>query len=59
MPSSKAMENKTLTAQCANPECGARKSTELMVGVNVGRIGYRRQITICAACADKGWRPKH
>jgi hypothetical protein len=53
------MENKTLTAQCANPECGARKSTELMVGVNVGRIGYRRQITICAACADKGWRPKH
>jgi hypothetical protein len=53
------MENKTLIARCANPECNAQLSTEVMVGVTVGRTGYWRQITICAACADKGWRPKN
>jgi len=57
VPSSKAMENKTLTATCANPTCGTRASTELMVSVRVGRPGYRRQVTMCAACAEKGWQP--
>jgi hypothetical protein len=57
MPSTKAMENKTLAAQCANPECAKRESTELMVGVSIGPPGRRRQITICSACAAKGWRP--
>ncbi len=51
------MENKTLTSRCANPACGKQQSTELMVGLSVGRIGQRRQITICAACAEAGWRP--
>jgi hypothetical protein len=51
------MENKTLTATCANPECGKRQSTEMMVGVSVGRAGHWRQITICKACADAGWHP--
>jgi hypothetical protein len=57
MPSSKAMENKTLTSRCANPACGTQQSTELMVGLAVGPMGRRRQITVCAACADQGWRP--
>jgi hypothetical protein len=57
MPSSKAMENKTLTAACANPGCGKRQSTELMVGITVGAMGRRRQIAVCAACAESGWRP--
>jgi hypothetical protein len=59
MPSLKAMENKTLTAECANPECNTRASTELMVGVTVGRVGQWRQATICQSCAEKGWRPEH
>lgn len=57
MPSSKAMDNKTLTARCANPACGARQSTELMVGVVTGPMGRRRQVALCATCADAGWRP--
>jgi hypothetical protein len=58
MPSSKAMENKTLAARCANPACGKQASTELMVGLTVGPMGRRRQITVCAACAAQGWRPE-
>ncbi len=58
MPSIKAMENKTLTARCANPACGKQHSTELMVGVTVGPIGRRKQITVCAACTEAGWRPE-
>jgi hypothetical protein len=57
MPSSKAMENKTLAARCANPECGKTQSTELMVGMVVGPIGRRRQVAVCPACLEKGWRP--
>jgi hypothetical protein len=57
MPSTKAMENKTLSARCANPECGKQLSTELMVGLAVGPMGRRRQITICTPCAERGWRP--
>jgi hypothetical protein len=57
MPSNKAMENKTLTARCANPECGKQQSTELMIALKVGAIGRRRLITLCSACAEKGWRP--
>jgi hypothetical protein len=57
MPSIKAMENKTLTARCGNPACGKQQSTELMVGLPVGPTGRRRLITLCAACAEKGWRP--
>ena len=58
MPSSKAMENKTLTARCANPACGKQHSTEVMVGVVVRNGGRRKQIAICAACAEAGWRPE-
>lgn len=57
MPSSKAMENKTLAARCANPECGKQQSTELLVAVRVGPPAHRRLITLCAACDAKGWRP--
>jgi hypothetical protein len=57
MPSIKAMENKTLTARCANPECGKQQSTELMVAVRIGPIGGRRLVTLCSGCAEKGWRP--
>jgi hypothetical protein len=57
MPSSKAIENKTLASRCANPACGKQQSTELMVGLTVGAIGRRRQVTVCAACAEQGWRP--
>lgn len=57
MPSTKALENKTLAARCANPECGKQQSAELMVGVRVGPAGRRRQITLGGACAEKGWRP--
>ena len=52
------MENKTLTARCANPACGKQQSTEVMVGVVVRNGGGRKQITICAACAEAGWRPE-
>ena len=58
MPSTKALENKTLIARCANPACGKQQSTELMVGVTVGTIGRRRQVAICQACAEKGLRPE-
>ena len=58
MPSTlNATENKTLTAACANPECGKRAPTQQMVGVTVGRVGQWRQVTICRACADAGWKP--
>ena len=57
MPSRGAIENKTLTAQCANPDCGKQQSTELMVGLVIGTAGRRRPVAICAACAEKGWQP--
>ena len=57
MPSSKAMENKTLSARCANAACGKQQSTETMVGVVVRNATGKRQIALCPACADAGWRP--
>ncbi len=57
MPSSKAMENKTLAARCANAACGKQQSTETMVGVVVRTATGKHQIALCPACAESGWRP--
>ena len=51
------MENKTLTARCANAACGKQQSTETMVGVIVRTPMGKRQVVLCSACAESGWRP--
>jgi len=55
MPSEKAKENKTLTAECA--ACGKTVSTELIHGVLVERNGRRSTIPVCDTCRSKGWQP--
>jgi len=55
MPSEKAKENKTLSAECA--ACGKTVSTELIHGVRVERNGKRTTVPVCDACREKGWQP--
>jgi hypothetical protein len=55
MPSEKAKENKTLTAQCA--ACAKTVSTELIHGVLIERNGKRATVPVCDACREKGWQP--
>jgi hypothetical protein len=55
MPSEKAKENKTLTAQCC--ACGKAASTELIHGVLIERNGKRSTVPICDDCRTKGWQP--
>ena len=55
MPSEKAKDNKTLTAQCV--ACGKTVSTELIHGVLVERGGRRATMPVCDDCRTKGWRP--
>jgi hypothetical protein len=54
MPSEKAKENKTLTAQCA--ACGKTVSTELIHGVLKERAGRRSTVPVCDDCRTKGWQ---
>ena len=54
MPSEKAKENKTLTAECS--ACGKSVSTELIHAVVVRRDGRRVAIPVCDACREKGWK---
>jgi NAD-dependent SIR2 family protein deacetylase len=56
MPSEKAKENKTLTAQCS--ACGKSVSTELIHGVLVERDGKRATVPVCDDCRAKGWQPE-
>lgn len=55
MPSEKAKENKTLTAQCA--ACAKTVSTELIHGVLIERNGKRTTVPVCDACREEGWQP--
>jgi NAD-dependent SIR2 family protein deacetylase len=55
MPSEKAKENKTLTAQCA--ACGKTVSTELIHGVLIERDGKRTTVPVCDECRQTGWEP--
>jgi NAD-dependent SIR2 family protein deacetylase len=55
MPSEKAKENKTLTAQCT--ACGKTISAELIHGVSVERNGRRATVPVCDDCRQKGWQP--
>jgi NAD-dependent SIR2 family protein deacetylase len=55
MPSEKAKENKTLTAQCA--ACGKTVSTELIHGVQVVHNHRRTTVPVCDDCREKGWQP--
>lgn len=55
MPSEKAKENKTLTAECS--ACGKALSTELIHGVLIERDGKRRTVPVCDECREKGWQP--
>lgn len=56
MPSEKAQENKTLTAQCI--ACGKTLSTELIHGVVIERNRRRMTVPVCDACRQKGWQPE-
>ncbi len=56
MPSEKAKENKTLTAQCT--ACGKTVSTELIHGVSVEHNHRRTIVPVCDACREKGWQPE-
>jgi NAD-dependent SIR2 family protein deacetylase len=56
MPSEKAKENKTLTAQCS--ACGKTLSTELIHGVEIERNHRRTTVPVCDACRQKGWQPE-
>jgi hypothetical protein len=56
MPSEKAKENKTLTAQCS--ACGKTLSTELIHGVEIERNHRRTTVAICDACRQSGWQPE-
>lgn len=55
MPSEKAKENKTLTAQCS--ACGKAVSTELIHSVTVRRDHRREAVPVCDDCRLKGWQP--
>ena len=55
MPSEKAKENKTLTAQCS--ACGKTVSTELIHGVRIESRGRRATVPVCDDCRRKGWQP--
>lgn len=55
MPSEKAKENKTLSAECS--ACGKLVSTELIHSVVVRRDNRRVAIPVCDACRQKGWEP--
>ena len=55
MPSEKAKENKTLTAQCS--ACGKTVSAELIHGVLIERNGKRGTVPVCDDCRGKGWQP--
>ncbi len=57
MPSEKAKENKTLTAQCS--ACGKTLSTELIQGMLVEQNHRRTTVPVCDACRQKGWQPEH
>ena len=54
MPSERAKENKTLTAPCAG--CGKSLSTEMLVGVVIGRGRDAKIASVCQPCVDKGWK---
>jgi hypothetical protein len=56
MPSEKAKENKTLTAQCS--ACGRSVSTELIHGVFIEHNGKRGVVAVCDDCRGKGWQPQ-
>ena len=56
MPSEKAKENKTLTAQCT--ACGKALSTELIHAVVIERNHRRTAVPVCDACRQKGWQPE-
>jgi uncharacterized protein with PIN domain len=56
MPSEKAKENKTLTAQCS--ACGKTLSTELIHGVVIERNHRRTTLPVCDACRQQGWQPE-
>jgi uncharacterized protein with PIN domain len=55
MPSEKAKENKTLTAQCS--ACGKTLSAELIHGVVIERDHRRTTVPVCDACRQAGWQP--
>jgi hypothetical protein len=56
MPSEKAKENKTLTAECR--ACGKSVSTELIHAVIVRQGPRRVAVPVCDACRrEKGWTP--
>lgn len=55
MPSEKAKENKTLTAQCQ--VCSRSVSTELIHGVRVQHGTRAVLIPVCDACRTAGWQP--
>ncbi len=55
MPSEKAKENKTLTAECT--ACKKSVSTELIHAVVVRRDQRRVAIPVCDACRRTGWAP--
>lgn len=55
MPSEKAKENKTLTAECG--ACGKSVSTELIHAVVVRRDNRRVALPVCDECRGKGWEP--
>lgn len=55
MPSEKAKENKTLTAECS--ACGKMVSAELIHAVVVRRERRRTAIPVCDACRQQGWEP--
>ncbi len=56
MPSEKAKENKTLTAQCS--ACGKTVSAELIHGVAIELNQRRTSVPVCDACRQKGWQPE-
>ena len=56
MPSEKAKENKTLTAQCS--ACGKTVSAEVIHGVSIEHNHQRTTVPVCDACRAKGWQPE-
>ena len=54
MPSLKAMENKTLTAECANPECRRTALTchshHIVWKSRGGDNGLENGVTVCSGC---------
>lgn len=55
MPSEKAKENKTLTADCS--ACGKSVSAELIHAVVVRRENRRIAVPVCDSCRQNGWQP--